>query len=525
MDKFEKKIEKVRTILKKFVDKGGDINSLTKKDSQYIAVCNLELFDKEGKKLSLSEKFSFLGFERNPKRGPFFEKAKKMLDEYVERGGSIDDLSPGHAVYDYISFNTVKKADGSNMTIVEKFEKLGYFRTPKKGRAFVKARKMLDEFVANGGSVDDMKTTHPIYQYICFSDMSKDGVFLKTLEERFEALGHPRKRKISKDVRETLIEEIDKYIANGGQFDVDHTQLPFSERMRTYIRRFQKEGNYITFEEAMKDLGYKNFSDTYTRCKKLESLKNFRDQEGYVDSYRSDKVFAGYITSLSKSLGLPYSIIIQLLCDEKLKTISISTEYISHVKAEFVKFIEENGSLKGVSRNKALYEKLHNLRRYISSGAGESFTNEEILAIMELDVDHNLKNISEKQVDVDSIMSKCKDKKVVKYTDFDGAEYRALLSQSIKLGIPMTELFKSYGIEYHGKNRDRLSARVVDKMPYLKEMKARRDKLLAKSTVNKENGCCKEEIFEEKVRICKQVYGEFKDKIYNFVPDNEKEKD
>ena len=372
MQNLEKKIDKVRNILKKYVEQGGDVNNLSKRDSEYIAVCNLFLPDENGKNMSLTEKFKFLGFERKAQREPFFEKAKKLVDKYIAQGGEIDELNPGHEVYDYIASNTIKKADGTNMSLTEKFEKLGYLRLSKHKKSFVKAKKMLDDYVACGGNVDDLKTSHPIYEYICFSQIySNDDVLLKTMEEKFEALGHPRKRKIAKDVKETLIKEIDEYIAKGGSFDVERTALPFFGRMRTYIRsRYHTKGDNISFEQAMKDLGYGNYSDICNRCKELEKLKNFRDEEGYVDSYRQDKLYSGYITYLSKTLDLPYSIIIQLLCDEKLKTITISTEYVAYVKAELEKFIEANGSLKGFSRDKVLYEKFHNLRRYISAGTG-----------------------------------------------------------------------------------------------------------------------------------------------------------
>lgn len=519
----EKKIEKTKNILKSFVDNGGDLNALTKKDKEYIAVSNLQLFDSEGKKLSMAEKFSFLGFERKAQREPFFEKAKRMLDDFVKKGGKVDDLKPGIEVYDYIAFNTIKKPDGKNMSMVEKFEKLGYNRTPLREKSFVKAKKMLDKYVADGGKIEDLKTSHPIYQYICFSDMTKDGVALKTMEERFEALGYPRKRKIAKDAKEKLIEEIDEYIANGGRFDVEHTQLPFFGRMRTYMRRFQKQGEYFSFDQAMKDIGYKNFSDLYTRCKGLEKLKNYRDEEGYVDSYRKDRTYAAYITFLSRRLELPYSIIIQLLCDEKLKTVTISSEYVAYVKTQFENYIEQNGSLKGMSRDKQLYEKLHNLRRYLSFGTGENLSNQDILDIMDIDTEHKLKNNTEKDENLDKIFDKYVGKGTLKSTDLDKGEYRKILSYSIRLGIPLNELFKSYGIEYHGHNRDRLSTRVVQKLPYLSQMKVRRDEILAKNQITEENGFSKEEIFEEKLLVCKQVYEEFKDKIYNFTFD-EKEK-
>ena len=519
MADLETKTNKVKAILQTYVDNGGDLNALTKKDKEYIAVSNLALFDENNKKLSMAERFSFLGFERKAQREPFFEKAKRMLDGYVSKGGQIDDLKPGNDVYDYIAFNTIKKPDGKNMTMAEKFVKLGYERTPMRGMSFEKAKKMLKKYVEDGGKVEDLKTTHLIYKFICFSEMSKDGVYLKTMEERFEALGYPRKRKIVEDARETLIQEIDQYIAQGGKFDVDHTQLPFFNRMRTYMRRFQKKGEYFSFDQIMKDLGYKNFSDLYTRCKDLEKLKNYRDEEGYVDSYRKDKTYASYITFLSRRLEMPYSIIIQLLCDEKLKSVTISTEYVAYVKNELENFIQTNGSLKGISRDKKLYEKMHNLRRYLSFGTGESLSNEDILEIMEIDADHKLQNHTEKDEDLDKIFARFIEKGEVKSSDFDNGEYRKILACSIRLGVPLKELFKSYGIEYHGHNRDRLSTRIVQKMPYLSKMKQRRDEILQKNEITEKNGFSKEEIFEERVLVCKQVYEEYKDKIYNFVFD------
>lgn len=520
------KVEKVRALLKKYVERGGNVNDLTKKDKEYIAVCNLEVLDKDGKRLSIADRFSLLGFERKPKREPFFEKAQKMVDEYVAKGGDINDLKPGDLVYDYIACNTIKKPEGGNLSLFEKFEKLGYKKNPMKEPSFDRAKKMLDEFVAKGGKIDDLKSTDPIYQFIVSSDIYLGGVLLKTMEERFSALGYPRKRKCAENVKDALIEEIDAYLANGGKFDIDHSKLPFFQRVHSYIKGFKKKGLSLTFEEAMKQLGYKQYSSIYFRCKDLSKLKEFRDENGYVDSFRKDKSFVGYMTFLSRTLEIPYSIIIQLLADEKLKTMTISTEYIAHVKDEFERHIEVYGTLKGfTSIDKKLYEKLHNLRRYISVGTGETFTNEEILSIMDLDVEHSLKNKTAKDFDLESVMSKFMGKGKIKSSDIDSPTYRWILTESVKMGVPMTELFNSYGIEYHGKNRDRLSKMYVHKMPYLKEMKARRDELLSKSEICQDKNACKEEIFEERVRVCKQVYGEFKEKIYNFSPDDIKEAD
>ena len=142
-------------------------------------------------------------------------------------------------------------------------------------------------------------------------------------------------------------------------------------------------------------------------------------------------------------------------------------------------------------------------------------------------VDHKLKNIPKEEIDVKEIMCQLQSlNRPIRLTDINKKDYRKILFKAISMGISTKELLKCYGIDYSGKNKDRLSKAYLSKMPYLDEMKKRRDLLLVDRNVTVENGYCKEEVFEERIKVCKQVYDEFKDKIYNFVPDliDEKEK-
>ncbi len=525
MNTLEKNIIKTREMLDEYVARGGKLEDLKNSDKEYQAVCNLRLKDETGKSLSIEERFAFLGHKRPNQRQDFFKNAEAMVDKFVAEGGNVDDLTKAHPVYAYIVGTRIRKPDGTVMSVEEKFERIGHPRKPKKENPFVKGQRILDEFVAKGGNVDDLGCDDYEYNYIKNSKFILDGRRLD-VEEVFILLGHPRKVKQVKDVRTTLIEEVKAYRASGGSFHVRRKDFPFFERLHTYVVSQHQKGINITTEQAMKSLGFREYSDVYYRCKDLVKLKNYRDAEGYVDSFRTNVQFKQYISDIAKGYGIPYSFVIFLLCDEKVRRFAISTEYISYVKSGLEDYILLNGSLDGISsRDPELYAKLDNVKKYFSIGNGDYFSNEDLLLVLELDgVKNRMTDSTKTDFDVDEIMLNLK-KNGGKVTSksLTNIEYRRIVAKSIKLGVPVQELFKSYGIDYHGNNTNRLSKVYVETLPFLQEMKKRRDEII--STVGLPVDACKEEIFEARLKACQQVYAEFKDKIYNFTPDDVKDKD
>ena len=138
---------------------------------------------------------------------------------------------------------------------------------------YVKAKKMLDDYVAAGGKVDDLSTKDKEYVYIKNTRVRDESGKLLTLEEKFEILKHPRKKKYVSDVRQALIDEIEKFLAEGKSFHISRKKLPFYERLVTYSTYLERKGEFKTHEQIMKyDLGYLNFSDDYFRCLDLKHL-------------------------------------------------------------------------------------------------------------------------------------------------------------------------------------------------------------------------------------------------------------
>ena len=394
----------------------------------------------------------------------------------------------------------------------------------KGSKFYINAKKMLDEYVAAGGNVDDLGVKDKIYSYIKNSKLKDTNGNAIEIETIFELLGHTRTRAKSKDVRQQLINEIDQYKQSGGSFHIIRKQLPFYPRLHTYAKKLQREGLDLSYEQIMKGLGYKNYSDTYFRCMGIFELRKYRDENGFVDSYRENGKLKAYITSLAESLGIPYYLIITLLADEDLYKCFIPTEYISQVKSELRQFcIKNNGSLKGLGHNKKLYNKFCNLINYCGDGAGNVLTKEDWLIILDLDCFENgFRKSNREPININPIMEDLRKKvgdNVITAKDINSKDYHRIVVKSAQLGIPINELFRSCGLNYRGNASNRLSTMQVNEIPYLDEMRKLRDKLLEVQGFNKQNGYCEEEIFEAKVEACKYAYGKFKDKMFNFTID------
>ncbi len=75
---FEKRVEVIRTLLSEFVEAGGKVEDLKKTDYIYQQIHGIKLYNDEGKRLSMEEKFEYLGHPRKAKMSlPFQSLLKK----------------------------------------------------------------------------------------------------------------------------------------------------------------------------------------------------------------------------------------------------------------------------------------------------------------------------------------------------------------------------------------------------------------------------------------------------------------
>ena len=390
---------------------------------------------------------------------------------------------------------------------------------------YKRGKKLLDDYVQAGGKIEDLSLQDREYKYIKNSKVFDENGNKVELERRFELLGYPRTVKKSKTVREDLILQIKEYLAKGGSFHLNRKKLPFYDKLTTYSTSLRRKGIYLTHEQIMKDdLGFKEYSEDYYRCKEILQMKEFRDDEGFVDSFRKDRKFAAYVKDLAITYKVPHYFIIVILCDEKLKKYNITVDKVRYIERSLKNHATLHGTFVGLRRNDpVLFEQFEYLTRYYSDGSEQAFSKKEWLDIFGLgDVENRFRNTSKQElIDIDDIMLKLKNSHPTGFIvakDIDIRDYRKIIKKAVKMGISVAEMFKIYGLKCKGANISRLARANVKEVPYIQEMKARRDELILQSGKIKENNCCKEEILEARVKAMQQVYLEFKEKLDNYLP-------
>lgn len=394
----------------------------------------------------------------------------------------------------------------------------------KDSKFYITARKRLEEYTAQGKSVDELTKKDDLYRYILFNKIYIDEGTELDLEAKFDWFGYPRKRKMTKNLREELIAEIKDYLIDGGNLHIRRKDLPFYDRLHAYQRALQKKGINLTCEQIMKeDFGFKEYSDEYFRCKNLEQIKYFRDSEGFVDDFRENKKFNAYVKDVGITYGVPYYLIITLLMDEKLKACEIETDKIKYTHALLKQYAEENGSFVGLRRNDpVLYNALDMLTRYYSDGSEQQFSKLDWLEIFDLNhIDNRFRDTKQdEQIDIEPIMIRLREEykgRIINPKDLDSKDYRLIIKKAVAMGISVSEIFEIHDLKADSRHIKRLSRVKVTQIPYYEEMKERRN-VLIKEYLKSKIKPCKEEIFEAKLLAVIQTYKEYKEKIETYYP-------
>ncbi len=394
-----------------------------------------------------------------------------------------------------------------------------------KGSIFYeKAKQMLRDYKNAGGKLEDLKSDSPIYRYIKNTRLFDDEGKLIDLETKFKLLGYSRKSKISKNLREDLIGLIKDYIKSGGSLHIERKKLPFYEKLHSYQISLKRQGRMVSHEYIMKyDLGFREFSDLYYRCRDVEKLKLFRDRDGYVDSYRSHKVFNNYIKEVAQTFNIPIYFVTDLLADERMRKYEISIDKVAYTERLLHNYVNKHGTFVGIKRNDTrTYEAFNYLIKYYSDGTEEKFTKSEWLEMFGLDhVENKFRDSkNDRNVDINDIMIKLQRQyngQTIILKNLDPSDYRAIIKKAVNLGVNVSQIFEMYELKCNGIKIDRLSKVWVEDIPYFEEMRNRRDELQSKFLINNMKPC-KEEVFEARLKSVIQVYEEFKEKLENFIP-------
>lgn len=501
-----------------------NVNDLKRADRPYSYLNGLTLVGSDGKKLSIQEKFALVGYRRQPKFEKPLERAKRLVEEFVADGKTVDDLTKKDEALRYLEDAKIRGENGDYLTLEEKFAAVGYPRTPKRTKDVVqKMHNMLENFERETGrSVQSLTEDDKEYQYVWGVDIKDENGRSLTLQEKFAIAGFERKQKYSSNVKQDLIDGIEDYLAKGGSFHVQRNSFPFANKLYIYKTGLEKsKGVKLSNNQIMKELGYKQYSDTYYRYRDLEKMAEFVDKDNFADDYKKDKKMRAFVNDAAISLNLPIAVVVELVCGFDLKQVCIETEYFSFVKEEILKFAKKNNnSLEGISkREPLLYSRISLIRKYVSTSYGENISSYDVLRLLDLGHLHNLfsdkpkpvKDISAAISELSSIAQKQNGKIFKK--DIENDDYDEIVLKSVRLGMTTKEFFKKYNIDYvDGRSNVRLKKIYAKKYPYIDEMRQRKQELLNERCSSQ--NLCKEELFEENLNASLQAYRDFKDKIY-----------
>lgn len=509
-------IEEIKKALTAFIADGGDIDSLGTKDKLYKQINDSKIYI-DGKKISTPDKFKLAGFPRSEKLTPM-QKIKKILDDYAASGGNVFELTKGDPEYEKVK-NIKISIDGVQITLYEKFKLAGYDKRVRKAKTVEEITAMLDEFVANGGNVDDLSSTDELYVLVKNIDERL------SVQEKFALCKHPRGQKRTNDLLADLKKEALGYIAAGGSLHIERMSLPFFPKLHSAKKQyFRKTGKLISSQKMLESLGIRGYSDIYYENLPIFEIEKYKDENGYVDSYRKDEKYNYLIDNLAEKAEMPVSLYILLVADQDLKKSYLQTDVLAFTSQELREYKHKYGSYAGIERNAPrLYNRLSRMKRYFTTEVGKPVSSAELVALLGNEDEYNIFDnyTSIEELDFESqivpLINLANANGNVLYTrDIDSRTYRMLNEYCSRTGTTIKEYFDDFGINYLTfKPMQKYSFVTVDKFPFIDEMRRERDK--AYDQFKQDNpDLVREELFEQYLEICKRVYSKYKKEIEKF---------
>ena len=458
---------------------------------------------------------------------------KQQLDEFVAAGGDIDKLGNKDKIYLKIK-HTIIKENGVVLTLDEKFAYLGHPRSPEKALKGVdRVKYFLDKYAAaHGGTIDSLSSKDPEYDAVQKVTILNSSGRKLTMNEKFELAGYSKRFNKAADSTEKLKAIVMKYLAEGGSFHRKRRSLPFYEDLHTVVKKIKRTtGKEVSPEQAMKDLGFRSYSDTYYFFMGLFELEKFKDEAGNVDSYRANSVMNNKIDTYADNLQVPPTIVVELFGNQNLQKKILHTDKLEFIRQLLFAYLDKHGDFRSISSiDENLYDQLQRLKPILNIDDGHFPTTSEVIEFLDVPLEANnfLTETFEDQYDFDAIILALK--KENRFTDnkveaknIPHDMYIRLTRYVRRLGLTLKEYFAKFGLEYVDyKKYKNLNTVIVKKYPYMDEMRAERDKLVS-SFRKKHPDMVEEEIFEYYIEVCKQVYAKYKPLIENFEFEQEQQ--
>lgn len=306
------------------------------------------------------------------------ERGQKLVDDFFAAGGKIEDIKKGTQIYEQIKNLNIILSNGKRVPMNEKLIMFGVKRPPRRLVSIEEISQRLQEFVDAGGNIDDLGVEDELYQLVKGIDNKHSIV------EKFKICGQMRRVKKVKSVTEELKIQAHSYIAAGGSLHIPRKQLPFYETLhaakRAYLRR---TGKPISSKDMLASVGVTGYSDIYYNYLKIFDLASYQDTYGFVDSYRKDSVMNATIDRYAEQLGMPIALVVELVADQRLERSCLQTDTLSFISKQLAEYKKDYGSFENISRtDPQLYNRLCRFKKIIQTDSGKPVSTKELVEML-----------------------------------------------------------------------------------------------------------------------------------------------
>lgn len=382
------------------------------------------------------------------------------------------------------------------------------------------------EFIAAGGEINALGVHDELYKLVKNTQIIADGRPL-TVMEKFELIGFPResKNKSFQEHFDSLHDSISKFVEEGG----DVNTLCNSDKLYKKVKNSKMvvNGSELTIEQKFELVGFPRkpaYNPIKTLMDTLASLEQFKDSQGYVDSFRSTRQLNANLDTCSTIHKLPVSLLISLVANQKLKKYAFNVDRYDYIKAKLSDFISTHGDLVGIKqKDRRLYDLLCSTAKTYPTQDGQKISLAELVDALGFGEYENNFNPNVKPCSFDPVafLNKYGDKIIkngnkMSLSDISTSDYAMLANYTRRNSTTIQNFFKSVGVEYITPKAVKRDAYLtVPEYPYLDEMKAEVEALLAEFYRNNPQAETydAETLFKNRLTACQFVYGKYKEKI------------
>lgn len=442
----EDKINKLKEKISDYIASGGTIQDKKKDIPYYNLLTDIIKMDKKnGIDSSIVSIYKECGYSYVSKEGKelTISRLKEEIDEYVKNGGSIYARKTELPYYQ-LMLNIIRK--NKELSVKKLYELCGYKYIDKVlPTSIERIKKEIDEYVSNGGVINNDKDNTPYYSTI------------------MDFIRINKRKGISYNIE-------DVYRMCGYEYD---GRVNITYRLNKVLQKVKDENGYVDFLKETK--------------KGQAIIYRIREKARYLD------------IDVNMYLMSTYGV--------RLSHIFSDVDYISYVEDEIKKFIDVNGidnlNLKYIHDNdKKLYSKINHLGIYFPGG---SISNNDVLSFYGYNNDSKQRRkVNEAKVIYN--LNKAYPDKIVSNLTFIPSLFYSIVRISAENGISVEDYLRSKGFNpVKGMPMYRLSKAILEENnEEYRKICSIRSKLMKESNVDFENGDSTK-INNELERISKEV--------------------